>query len=52
MNKEVNDFNTRKHWSLVPITIIGELKEKGIKFDVIQAVWFFNRKRTPTGQLI
>ena len=52
MHKEVNDFNSREHWKLVPATIIDELKAKGIKFDVISAVWSFKRKRTPTGQLI
>ena len=52
MGKEVGDFNERKHWSLVPATILDELKAKGIKFDVIQAVWSFKRKRTPSGQLI
>ena len=52
MDKEVGDFNSRKHWELVPATILDELKEKGIKFDVIQAIWSFKRKRTPSGDLL
>ena len=52
MNKEVNDFTERQHWELVPATVIDELKAKGIKFDIIQAVWSFKRKRTPSGELI
>ncbi len=52
MDKEVNDFNTREHWKLVPATIIDELKSKDTKFDIIQAVWSFKRKRTPSGELI
>ena len=52
MAKEVEDFTVREHWKLVPVTIINELKAKGIKFDIIQSVWSFKRKRTPTGELI
>ena len=52
MNKEVNDFNTRNHWELVPATVIDELEAKGIKFDVIQGIWSFKRKRTPSGELL
>ena len=52
MNKEVNDFNTRSHWELVPATVIDELEAKGIKFDVIQGIWSFKRKRTPSGELL
>ena len=52
MDKEVADFTKREHWELVPATIVDELKAKGVKFDVISAVWSFKRKRTPTGELI
>ena len=52
MHKEVNDFTTREHWKPVPVTIIDELKAKGIKFDIIQSVWSFKRKRSPQGQLL
>ena len=48
----MNDFTERKHWELVPATIVDELKDKGIKFDVIQAVWSFKRKRAPSGALL
>ena len=47
MVKEVDDFTIRNHWKLVPVTIVDELKAKGIKFDIIQSVWSFKRKRTP-----
>ena len=52
MAKEVEDFTVREHWKLVSVTVIDELKAKGIKFDIIQSVWSFKRKRTPTGELI
>ena len=52
MDKEVDDFTKREHWKLVPFTVVDELKAKGIKFDIIQSVWSFKRKRTPTGELI
>ena len=48
----MDDFTVRKHWKLVPATITDELKAKGIEFDVIQAVWSFKRKRTPSGELL
>ena len=52
MLKEVRDFTERGHWKLVPATITDELKAKGMKFDVIQAVWSFKCKRTPSGELL
>ena len=52
MDKELDDFSQRKHWQLVPATVTDELKSTGIKFDVIQAVWSFKRKRTPSGALL
>ena len=41
MDKEVQDFTEREHWELVPATIADELKSKGVKFDIIQAVWSY-----------
>ena len=52
MAKEVEDFTIHKHWKLVPVTVIDELKAKGIKFDIIQSVCLFKRKRIPTGELM
>jgi len=52
MRKEVDDFTQRNHWQLVPATVTDELKAKGVKFDVIQSVWSFKRKRTPSGELL
>ena len=51
MNKEVNDFNVRKHWKLTPFSIIDKLRNKNISYDVVQAICSFKRKRTPTGEL-
>ena len=48
MAKEVEDFNKRKHWRLVKKSSIDKSKP----YDIVNAVWSFRRKRSPTGELL
>ncbi len=48
MSKEVEDFNQREHWRLVKRSSIDESKP----YDIVNAVWSFKRKRSPTGELL